>query len=74
MKIIFLDVDFLEDEFPSIAELKEGLEIYRSQQETNPSPSEVKDLNSHKVTWNGMHPLFDMNSGCLFAQENEVCS
>jgi len=56
MEIDFYNVDFLEDEFPSIGEIKKDLKLYELQQDLQPSLSK-EDLNSHQVTENGEPPL-----------------
>ena len=47
------NVDFLEDEFLSIGEIKKDLELYELQQDLQPSLSEGEDLNSRQVTEDG---------------------
>ena len=47
------NVDFLEDEFPSIGEIKKNLELYELQQDLQPSLSEGEDLNSRQVIDDG---------------------
>ena len=56
------NVDFIEDEFPSVAEIKKDLKLYELQQNLQPYVGEGKDLNSRQVTENG-EPV----------QGNEVC-
>jgi len=46
------NVDFLEDEFPSISEIKKDLELYELQQGLQPSLGEGEHLNSRQVTKN----------------------
>jgi len=46
------NVDFLEDKFPSISEIKKDLELYELQQDLQPSLSE-EDLNSLQITEDG---------------------
>jgi len=43
------NIDFLEDEFPSIVEIKKDLELYELQQDLQPSLNEGEDLNSYQV-------------------------
>jgi len=40
------NVDFLEDEFPSVGEIKKDLKLYELQQDIQPSLGEGEDLNS----------------------------
>jgi len=47
------NVDFFEDEFPSIGEIKKDLELYELQQDLQPFVSEGEDLNSRQITENG---------------------
>jgi len=47
------NVDFLEDELPSVGEIKKDLELYELQQDLQPSLGEGEDLNSCQVTKNG---------------------
>jgi len=55
------NVNFREDKFPSIGEIKKDLELYELQQDLQPSLGEGEDLNSRQATENG-EPV----------QENEV--
>ena len=48
------NVNFLEDEFPSISEIKKDLEFYELQQDLQPSLGEGEDLNSPQVTEDGI--------------------
>jgi len=43
-------VNFLEDKYPSIGEIKKDLELYELQQDLQTSLGEAEDLNSHQVT------------------------
>jgi len=47
------NVDFLEDEFPSIGEIKKNLELYELQQDLQPSLGKGEDLKYRQVTKNG---------------------
>jgi len=53
IEIEFRNVNFLEDEFPSISEIKKDLELYELQQAVQPSLGKEEDLNSRQVTENG---------------------
>ena len=48
------NVDFLEDEFPTISEVKKDVELFELQQNIPPSFGEGEDLDSNQVTENGM--------------------
>jgi len=43
------NVDFLEDKFPRIGEIKKDLELYELQQDLQPCLGEGEDLNSRQV-------------------------
>ena len=47
------NVNFLEDEFPSVCDFKKDLELYELQQDLQPSLGEGEDLNSRQVTNDG---------------------
>jgi len=47
------NVDFLEDEFPSICEIKKDLKLYELQQDLKSSLGKGEDLNSRQVTDDG---------------------
>jgi len=47
------NVDFLENEFLSVGEIKKDLELYGLQQDLQPSLAEGEELNSRQVTKNG---------------------
>ena len=52
------NVDFLEDVFLSIDEIKKDLELYKLQQDLQPSLDEGENLNSCQVTENGESTSF----------------
>jgi len=54
-KIKSRNIDLLEDELPSIGEIKKNLELYKLQQDLQPSLDEGEDLNSYQVTEDGEH-------------------
>ena len=64
------NVDFLEDEFPTIGEVKKDVELFELQQNIQPSFGEGENLDSNQVIEDGMPSLFEGNGGDLSAQEN----
>ena len=66
------NVDFLEDEFPTIGEVMEDIELFELQQDIQPSFGEGENLNFYQVTEDGMSPLSERNGGELSTQENEI--
>jgi len=66
MKIESCDVNFLENEFLSICEIKNHLELYEWQHELQPSLDEGENLYSHKVTFDGIPPTSDKNARGLY--------
>ena len=60
-KIDSHSVDFLEDEFLSIGEVKKDIELFKLQQNIQPSLGEGENLDSNKVTEDGMPPLSEGN-------------
>ena len=66
------NVDFLEDEFPAIDEVKKDIELFELQQNIQPSFGEGENLGSNQVTEDGMPPLHEGNEGDLSAQDNEI--
>ena len=71
-EINFCNVDFLEDEFPTIGEVKKDVELFELQQDIQLSFGEGENLDSNQVTKDGMLPLFERNGGDLSAQKNEI--
>ena len=65
-EINFCNVDFLEDEFPTIGEIKKDVELFESQQNIQPSFGEG-NLDSNQVTEDGMPPLPEGNGEDLSA-------
>ena len=66
------NVDFLEDEFPTIGEVKKDVELIELQQNIPPSFGEGENLDSNQVTEDGMLPSPSKgNGGNLPAQQNE---
>jgi len=61
------NVDFLEDEFPTVGEVRKDVQLFELQQDIQPSFSEGKNLDSNQVTEDGMPPLFEKNGGDLSA-------
>ena len=59
------NVDFLEDEFPTIGEVKKDVELFELQQNIPPSFGEGENLDSNQVTEDGMPPLSERNGGRL---------
>ena len=47
------NVDFLDDEFPSVGEIKKDLELYELQQDLQPFLGEREDLSFRQVTEDG---------------------
>ena len=72
IKIDSRNVDFLEDEFPTIGEVKKDVKLFELQQNIQPSFGEGENLNSNQVTEDGMPPLPEGNGGDLSAQKNEI--
>jgi len=66
------NINFLEDEFPTIGEVRKDVELFELQQNIQPSFSEGENMNFNKLTENGMHPLLEGNEGDLSTQENEI--
>ena len=52
------NVEFLDDEFPSINKIKKDLAFYELQQDDPISRGEEKNLNTHRVTKGRILPLF----------------
>ena len=71
-KINSHNVDFHEDELPTIGEVKKDVELFELQQNIRPSFGEGENLDSNQVTEDGMPPLSKGNMGDLSAQENEI--
>jgi len=71
---IYLYIDSLKDEFPTIGEIKKDVQLFELQHEIQPSFGMGENLNSNQVTEDGTPPLFDSNGGDLFAQENKIRS
>jgi len=69
----FYNVNFLEDEFPSIGEIKKVFKLYELQQDLQLFLVEMDDLNSHQPTKDGARPLPERNRGDLSAYRNQVC-
>jgi len=61
------NVDFLEDEFPSIGKIEKDLELYELQHRLQPSLVEWEDLNSHKSP-KIPHYLIGTREVCLFRE------
>ena len=59
------NIDFLENEFPTIGEVKKDVELFELQQDIQPSFSEGKNLDSNQVTQDGMPPLPERTGGNL---------
>ena len=55
------NVDFLEDEFPTIGEVRKDVKLFELQQDIQPSFSEGENLDSNQVTEDGMPPLSEKN-------------
>jgi len=55
------NVDFAEDEFPTIGEIKRDVELYKLQQDIQPSFYEGEDLNSNQITKDGTPPISKRN-------------
>ena len=66
------NVDFLEDEFPTISEVKKDVELFELQQNIQPSFSEGENLDSNQVIEDGMPPLSKGDREDLSAQENVI--
>lgn len=71
-KIKSYNVDFLEDKFTSIAEIKKELDLYELEEDIQPSLGEGEELNSDKVIEDGATSLSNMDGGGLSPQENDV--
>jgi len=65
-------LDFLEDEFPTIGEIKKDVQLFELQPDIQPSFGKGENLNSNEVIEDGTSPLFDLNAGELSAQENKI--
>jgi len=72
MEMKCCNVDFLEDEFRSIGEIKKDVELYESWQDIRPSLGEGHDLNSHQAIEDGTPCLSDRIEGGIFAWETKV--
>ena len=66
------NVDFLEDEFPTIGEVKKDAELFELQQDIQQFFGEEENLDSNQVTEDSMPPLSKRNGGDLSAQKNEM--
>jgi len=66
------NVDFLNDEFLTISEVKKDVELFELQQNIQPSFSEGENLDSNQVIKDGMPPLSKGNGRDLPVQENEI--
>jgi len=66
-------VDFLEDEFPTIGEIKKDVELFELQIDIQPPFGERENLDSNQVIEHGMPPLSERNGRNLSTQENEIC-
>jgi len=66
------NVDFLENVFLSIGEIRKDLELYELQQDLQASFGKGEDLNSRQATEDCKPPLLEMHEGNLSAQRNEV--
>ena len=56
-----------------LVKIKKDVELFKLQQDIQPSFGEVENLDSNQVTENGMPPLPNRDRGDLSAQENEIC-
>ena len=66
------NVDFLEDEFSTIGEVKKDVELFELQPDIQPSFGEGENLDSNQVTEDGMPLLSRGNGGELPNQEIEI--
>ena len=57
------NVDFLEDECPTIGEVKKDVELFELQQDILPSFDKWENLDSNQVIENCMPPLSERNVG-----------
>jgi len=51
------NINFLEDEFPTIGEIKKDVALFELQQDIEPSFDEGENLNSNQVTEDGLSLL-----------------
>jgi len=63
IEIDYCTINFLEDEFATISEIKKDIELFELQQDIQPSLNKGENLNSHQVTQDGMPPLSKGNGG-----------
>ena len=61
------NIDFLDDEFLTIAEINKDVKLFELPQDIQPSFSEGENLNSNEVSEDGMPPLSERNGGDLSA-------
>jgi len=65
-------VNFLNNEFAGIGEIKKDFELYKIEQDLQPSLGEGEDLNSRQVNKDSAPPLPERNGEDLSAQGNDV--
>ena len=71
-EIDFRNVEFFEDEFPSVREVKKDLKLYELQQDDPLSLSERENSHIHHVTKGSTLLVFRRNDENLVVQENQL--
>ena len=66
------NVEFLEDEFPSIGEIKQDTALYELPLDNQLSLGEGEYLNTHRATEDSTLPLSGRDYELLVAQENQL--
>jgi len=70
MEVDSRNIDFLEDEFPSIGEIKQDLQLYELQLDTELSLGEGENVIPQQVTENRTHVLQEMLRICMYQRVN----
>ena len=65
------NVEFLEDEFPSVGEIKKDLKLFELQQDDILSLDEGKNLYIHRVTEESTLPTSERDDEILVAYEKQ---